>query len=193
MANYWGLIASGVSRGIGMYQEYQAARDQRKAYERQLKVNKQLAAESLAKTYNSINAMSVEAKAKADRASLEIAVRGRQVEGQLVAQAAATGAAGKRVDLSRAVAVKGGTERAMTALEIDAKRQQDALIAQADAAERQMVHRLISNTPDLPAPWDPASSLLENAAGYLQDYGQWKQQQDTETGAQYLHRSDKRH
>jgi hypothetical protein len=163
-----------------MYQEYQEAKNQRKAWERQLKVNKQLAAESLAMTYNSINAMSVEANQRAKREALEIAVRGRQAEGQLVAQAAATGAAGKRVDLARNLAVKGGTEKAMTMLEIDAKRQQDALIAQADAAERQMVNRLISNTPDLPAPWDPASSLLENAAGYLKDYSTWKARKDKE-------------
>lgn len=181
MANYWALIARGVAQGYGMYQEYQAAKERRKAWERSLKINKQLAAESLAITYNSLNAMSAAARQDAARKSLEISIKSRQVEGALVAQAAATGAAGKRVDLARNVAVKGGSERARTYLEIDAKREQDAIIAQADAAERQVVHRLISNTPDIPAPWDPVSSGVENIGSYLDFYNRWQKQQEEET------------
>lgn len=146
----FGLVANLAATGYGLWQKNQANKDAADAYRRRNQIAKALAAEQLAITYNSILRKSMETAAMFKRKELELKVKTRQAEGAAITQAAHAGATGKRVNLARNMAIRGGSERMMTDLEVDSKRAQDALIERADMEERATVNRLISGTPDIP-------------------------------------------
>jgi hypothetical protein len=124
---------------------------------------------------------SLETGALTRRKVFELMVAERQQEGAAIAQAAAAGVTGRRAELARQMAINGGTERLMTDLELDSKREQDALIMRADAEERAMINRLISNTPDAPADFTSAN-VADFTAGALDDIlGIKKRKDDLDT------------
>lgn len=132
----FGLIANIGMKAYGLYQNKKAMEQQHEDYQRQLKVNKALAAEQLAITYNSIQLAALENGQQARRQEFKILAQARQAEGQLEVQAAQAGVAGRRAVLARKMAVAGGAERMMTELQIDTKQANDQLIARAEMEER---------------------------------------------------------
>lgn len=175
-------LAQTGARLYNLWQQNKDAKAAQKAHRRRLLQTRALAAEQLAITYNSIMSKSLETAQVARRQAFEIAVRTRQAEGAAVVQQAAGGVAGKRADLARNMAIRGGSERVMTTLEIDHKRAQDALIDRADMEERATVNRLISNTPDAPADFS-AANVLNFISGAISDWSDYKR---AETGEQEL-------
>lgn len=172
----WGLLANIAAKGYGLWQQKEAMEDKVEAYDRQIRVNKTLAAEQLAITYNSIQTASLMAGAAARRKEFQIRQAQRAAGGQLNVEAAQAGVAGKRAELARRMAVDGGAERMMTNLELDTQNEINQLIARADMEERATVNRLISSMPDVP---DTAMSgnILDFVGGALKDYGTYKDQQ----------------
>jgi len=181
------MLAQLALQGYNMYSQYKATKEAKANHDRKMRINKQLAAEQLAVTYNSIMAKNIEIQAEFKRKEFQLAAAARKAEGSAKVQAAVTGAAGKRVELSRNMEILGGKERAMSLLEIDAKRAADALIARADAEERATVNRLISSAPDAPVDYtqldaiQTAANSLDIVNNYIDRQAQLK---DDTVGAQ---------
>jgi len=83
------------------------------------------------------------------------------------------------------MAIRGGSERAMTRLEQDSKNAQDALIEQADLEERSIVNRLISTTPDTIAGVG-ASDVLNTVTSAVNTFGEYRQRNPKTAGVQDL-------
>lgn len=173
-----GLLASLASTGYGMYTQLKAQQANLDAMEAKMRVQKAAAAESLAVTYNSILAKSLETSAQFNRKVFELNVQTRQAEGDAVQKAASTGAYGRRVQLSRDMAIRGGSERMMTNLELDLRREQDALIERADMEERSMINRLVTGTPDIPADMTDAT-LINGIASTVNSFSAYKDRVQT--------------
>lgn len=168
--NVGGAAFSGVQLGLSLYSQYSQHEAAVKAHDRRLKVATALAAEALSLTYNSILKQSYEAGLSARRKELQIRQQARQLMGQAVAQAAKTGAMGKRVSLSRDQAIRGGADRALQQLARDSEMSQIALMDRADMEERATLNRLISNTPSLPSSFDPIVTGLGAAVAGYENY-----------------------
>lgn len=172
----WGLLANIAAKGLNLWEAKKGQDAAVEDYHRKIQVNKALAAEQLAITYNSILGRSMEVGALARRKEFEIRQQVRGAEGQLKVQAASTGAQGKRVQLAQKQATVGEGERALASLAMDTKRETDNLIARAEVEERQTVNRLISSMPDVPEDtW--SADILGTATGMLGDYTNYKKQQ----------------
>lgn len=171
----WGLLAGIAAKGYNLWQQKKAQDASMDDYNRQVRVNKALAAEQLAITYNSILAKSLEVTAAARRQEFQIRQQARQAEGSIAVQAANTGAGGRRAELARKMAVVQGTESAMTSLELDTRRSQDDLIRRADMEERATINRLISDMPDIPRD-SSSSNTLEFVGGVLDSFDTYRKQ-----------------
>lgn len=147
----------------------QASKEAMRQHRKELKINRFLAMEQLAFTQHSILAKNLEVHTMRKRKLEELQIQKRQQEGALIAQAAVHGVAGKRATLARDMAVAGGTERAMTRVELDAKRETDALIMRSNMEEKATVNRLISSMPDAPVEFGFQNILnsFANVAGYV--------------------------
>ena len=162
--------AMGIQLGLSLYSQYSANEAAVKAADRRLRVATALAAEALSLTYNSILKQSYEAGQAARRTELQIRQQARQRMGAAVAQAAKTGAMGKRVTLSREQAILGGADSALQQLARDSEMSQAALMDRADMEERATINRLVSNTPSLPSSFDPIVTGLGAAVSGYADY-----------------------
>lgn len=178
-------LAQLAAQGNSLYQQKRNSDAMQAERERQIRVNTALAAEALAITYNSILRKSMEAGMEAKRQAFDIQVKTRQAEGAALVSAATSGVAGRRADLVRDMAIRGGSERAMTRLEQDSKNAQDALIEQADLEERSIVNRLISTTPDTIAGVG-ASDVLNTVTSAVNTFGEYRQRNPKTAGVQDL-------
>lgn len=170
----WGLLANVAGQAYNLWQQKKAGDAAVEDYNRQVQVNKALAAEQLAITYNSILAKSLEVGAAARRKEFQIRSETRQASGQAAVQAAQMGVRGKRAELSRKQQVEGVADRTMAELQLDTTRAQDDLIRRADMEERATINRLISGMPDVPVD-HTGSNTLDFVGGVLDSYSTYKQ------------------
>lgn len=169
----WGLLANVAAQGLSLWNKKKAADEATEDYNRKVQVNKALAAEQLAITYNSISTAMMRTNAAAYRKEAQIRTAQRQAEGQVAVQAAQLGVAGKRSELARDQATTIPAERDLASLDIDRQAEVDDLIARADMEERATVNRLISNMPDVPDT-DLSGDILNFVGGGMDAYSQFK-------------------
>lgn len=145
-----GFLINLVSNANSMYQKKKIHDAEVEAAEYDMYVNKMLATEQLAVTYNSIMQKALEAGETFRRQQLDLAVEARQAEGRLATQAAAQGVTGRRADLARESAVNVTVREKGGRLRNDAVKATDALIHRAEMEAKVVVNRLITNQPDIP-------------------------------------------
>jgi hypothetical protein len=170
----FGLIQS----GLGMWGQMQQRKNEIDAYNRQVETQRKLAGRALAVTYNSIYNQAMEVNKAYQQQAFDVRVKARQVAGQAIVQQAATGAAGKRVQLATAQATEGAADRALGRLQRDRKFNLDALIQKGDMEAESIVNRLITSAPDLPAEFDPLTGLIGGAASIGGAYLKGKEYSD---------------
>lgn len=147
----WNILAQVANTGMNMWMRNEQAKATEKNYIRQLEQTKFLAAQQLSITYNSISQRSLEVATQFRRKEFTLRSEQRAAEGQVAAQAAQAGATGRRASLAQKQATAIPAERELAGMSADSKREQDALIRQADMEERAMVNRLINAQPDVPS------------------------------------------
>ena len=167
-------------------------------YSRQIKAAKQLAAEQLAITYNSIAQKSLETATLFRREEFKLRTEQRQAEGQVATQAAQIGAVGRRATLAQKQSVVIPAERKMAELSADSKREQDAMIRQADMEERAMINRLINRMPDVPAEasYSMVPDIISGASTLVDSFVEYREREQTKKSliTEYTpHRSDGLH
>lgn len=162
----WDALAGLANTAINSWAKKEQAKNAQTDYKRRMKVAKKLAAEQLSLTYNSIAQRSLEIATQFRRQEFELRAEQRAAEGQVTAQAAQAGATGNRASLAQKQATTIPAERKLAGLSADSKREQDALIRNADMEERAMINRLINNQPDAPSEmsYNPASDIVSGLA-----------------------------
>lgn len=171
----WTMLANLAAKGYSLWTEKEVQEEKNKDWERQLRVSKTLSAKALATTYNSIAQASLEAATLAKREEFAIRTAQRKKAGEVAAQAAHTGARGRRATLHQEKESIVPAERAITDLDIDAKRKQDALMRQADAAAEKAVTSLILSQPDIPDQLDGGAMALDLFDTTLKSYQTWRE------------------
>lgn len=162
----WDALAGLANTAINIWAKKEQSKTAQIDYKRRMKVAKKLAAEQLSLTYNSIAQRSLEVATQFKRQEFELRAEQRAAEGQVTAQAAQAGAMGNRASLAQKQATTIPAERKLAGLSADSKREQDALIRNADMEERAMINRLINNQPDAPAEmsYNPAVDIVQGLA-----------------------------
>lgn len=162
----WDALAGLANTAINIWAKKEQSKTAQIDYKRRMKVAKKLAAEQLSLTYNSIAQRSLEVATQFKRQEFELRAEQRAAEGQVTAQAAQAGAMGNRASLAQKQATTIPAERKLAGLSADSKREQDALIRNADMEERAMINRLINNQPDAPSEmsYNPTSDIVAGLA-----------------------------
>lgn len=162
----WDALAGLANTAINIWAKKEQSKNAQVDYKRRMRVAKKLAAEQLSLTYNSIAQRSLEVATQFKRQEFELRAEQRAAEGQVTAQAAQAGAMGNRASLAQKQATTIPAERKLAGLSADSKREQDALIRNADMEERAMINRLINNQPDAPAEmsYNPAVDIVQGLA-----------------------------
>lgn len=194
----WEMLAGVANTALSIWQKQDAAKAAKKDYLRQIRSAKTLAAEQLAITYNSIAQKSLETATLFRREEFKLRSEQRQAEGQVATQAAQLGAVGNRASLAQKQAVVIPAERKMAALSADSKREQDALIRQADMEERAMINRLINRMPDVPAEasYSMVPDMIAGASTLVDNFVEYREREQSKKTAitEYQpHRSDGLH
>lgn len=168
------LVTNVLATGVSTWLQYKQNKEAQKAAKRQYKIMANVAAKSLALKYNSILAQTAINRKQAARNIEAIKLQSRAAEGEAIASAAATGAMGKRVTLSRNMAILGGAEREITAVESDLKTAQNQLLMQAESDEQAIAAELRTSTPDIPIDTTVAT-FATGVQDILSSYGTYKE------------------
>jgi hypothetical protein len=162
---YGSLITSAVDTASNIYAGYQNAKHNQIMASIQNKTREILAGASLATTMNSALKKSGEITSQAKRAAAEINAKAMAARGSATAEAAASGAMGKRVELAREQATSGVADSKMALLKADTKAAQDALLDRMDLEYKQTLARIIASPEDVPASfsYSPIGDILSGA------------------------------
>jgi hypothetical protein len=177
----WEALATVANTALNIWQKQDQKHAAVKSYASQINQAKTLAAEQLAITYNSIAQRSLEAVTLARREVFNIRSEQRAAEGQITTQAAQIGTTGRRASLAQKQATVIPAERKMAGLFADSRREQDALLRQADMEERAMINRLINRMPDAPAEasYDMVPDIITGAATLVDTFVEYRDRSET--------------
>jgi hypothetical protein len=172
----WGsLFSSAVGAASNAYTGYVTARANNAIAASNKRVRTVLAGITLTTTMNSAAKRRTELTAEAKRVEFEVQQQARSAEGRAVAEAAATGASGKRVQLAIQQQTAGEADRKLGQLKADLGRQQDALQDQQIASYSQTVSGLLAQPIDVPENYNALGDVLGFAADAYSIYNDNKQ------------------
>lgn len=158
----WGqLVSLGIGVASNMYNGYQEAKSSRKLIAIRKRTEAVLAGAALATTMNAATRQSTEITRQAKRAEFGVLQATVQAKGAAVAQAAATGAAGKRVTLAIEQETSGKEDQRLALIKADTAAAQDAILNNMEASYKKTVSDILSGPVDVPKTYSPGGDIMK--------------------------------